>query len=423
MLLPRKVQRLKKKQQNDFEQLFIMKKLITIVWILIFSFSVFGQQTVDFLLRARALTEEGKPDLAIDQLTKAISGTKDSRLFTERAGANAMKGDYSGAILDYNEANKLTPSSGEYGLSRIYALKGDAATSLYHLELNLNSPYRKGEKDIMLDPAFGAIENKPEWRQFWKKEWYTDIEKGISEIEFYVSAGKVEESKNVLSELKNNYRDNDDILYAEGLIDLSAGKPADAVKIITGLTTRYPENEKFLRLLAKAQTALSNPAGASVIYSQLITSGVADAELLILRAECYRKTGENEKALQDINKFLDYYPNNKAALSLAGKTEAISGDNIKALEYFSQNLRLHPNDADCYVDRANSYFISKAWDWAIKDYSMSLDLKPGNSEVWLNKGISLLNSGKTDDACHDFRKSLALGSKRASEYISRNCIK
>jgi Flp pilus assembly protein TadD len=207
------------------------------------------------------------------------------------------------------------------------------------------------------------------------------------------------------------------------LINLSAGKYPEAIKIISGLTAVYPENEKYLRLLAKTQTAASNPAGASVTYSKLITSGVADAQLLILRAESYRKTGENEKALADINKFLDFYPENISALSLAGKTEAADGDNLKALDYFSQNLKLHPNDAECYVDRANSFFVSKSWEWAIKDYSMSLDLKPGNSEVWLNKGISLLNAGKADDACHDFRRSFALGNKRASEYISRNCIK
>ena len=180
----------------------------------------------------------------------------------------AIKGDYSSAISDYNEANKITPFSGEFGLSRIYALKGDAATSLYHLELNLNSRYRRGEKEIMLDPAFGAIENRPEWRLFWKKEWYTGIEKGISEIEFYSSSGKIDESERVLSELKNNYRDNDEILYAEGLIDLSAGKPGEAVKILAGLTASYPDNEKYLRLLAKAQTAGSNAAGASDTYTR-----------------------------------------------------------------------------------------------------------------------------------------------------------
>jgi tetratricopeptide (TPR) repeat protein len=400
-----------------------MKKIIAVVWILVCSVSAFGQETVDYLLKSRALTDRGKPDLAIEELTRAISAKIDSRLFVERADAYATKGDYSSAISDYNEANKITPFSGEFGLSRIYALKGDAATSLYHLELNLNSRYRRGEKEIMLDPAFGAIENRPEWRLFWKKEWYTGIEKGISEIEFYSSSGKIDESERVLSELKNNYRDNDEILYAEGLIDLSAGKPGEAVKILAGLTTSYPDNEKYLRLLAKAQTAGSNAAGASDTYTRIISSGVADAELLILRAECFRKTGEFDKAIKDLNKYLVYYPDSKEALSMAGKTEAASGDNIKALELFSQNLKLHPNDADCYVDRANSYFVSKSWNWAINDYSMSLDLKPGNSDVWLNKGISLLNSGRAEDACHDFRRAISLGNKKASEYISKNCIK
>jgi tetratricopeptide (TPR) repeat protein len=400
-----------------------MKKTLTLVLIMIFAGTVFGQQTIDYILKAKAYTETGKPELAISLLTGAIAVNKESRLFTERAEANIVKGDYSGAISDYNEANKITPSSGEYGLSRIYALKGDAATALYHLEMNLNSSFRKSEKEIMLDPAFGPVENSSAWRQFWKKEWYSITERSISEIEYYISAGKIDESEAVLSELKKSYKNNDDILYAEALINFSSGKYAEVIKAVSGLTALNPENEKFLRILAKAQTGASNPAGASVTYTKILNLNIADADLLILRANCYRKTGETDKALTDIGKYLDIYPENLAAVSLAGKLEAESGDNLKALEYFSKNLKLHPNDPECYIDRANSYFVSKSWDWAIKDYSMSLDLKPGNPDIWLNKGIALLNSGKVDDACHDFRKSLSLGNKRASDYISRNCIK
>lgn len=400
-----------------------MKKILTLVLILVVTGTVFGQKTVYYILKARALTEEGKPDLAISLLDRAISETKESGYFTQRAEANILKGNYSAALSDYNEANKLTASSGEYGLARIYSLKGDAGTALYHLELNLNSSFRKGEQEIMLDPAFGVIENRSEWRQFWKKEWYSSTEKSLSEIEYYISAGKADESKAVLSELKQNNPLNDDILYAEALINLAAGKYSEVIKVIYGLTLQYPGNEKYLGLLAKAQTGASNQVAASVIYSQLIGSGVPDAELYILRAECYRKTGETGKALSDIEKYLDLYPENKNALSLAGKVESASGDNLKALEYFSTNLKLHPNDPECYIDRANSYFVSKSWDLAIKDYSMSLDLKPSNSDTWLNKGIGLLNSGKVDDACHDFRKSLSLGNKRASDFISNNCIK
>lgn len=385
--------------------------------------TVYGQQTVDYILKARAFTEGGKPDQAINLLNRALSETKESRLFTERAEANMLKGDYSAAISDFNEANKLTPFSGEYGLSRIYSLKGDAGTALYHLEINMNSPFKKAEKEVLLDPAFSTIENRQEWRQFWKKEWYSTTEKSISEIEYYISAGKIDESKDVFQELKKSSGSDNDILYAEALIDVATGKNSEAMKLITGMNTENPGNEKYLRILAKAQTGASDAAGASTTYSQLLSSGVADAGLLMLRADCYRKTGETDKALADIRKYLEIYPENRAALDLAGKVEARAGDNLKALQYFSENLKLHPNDPECYIDRADSYFVSRSWDLAINDYSMSLDLNPANSDVWLNKGIALLNSGKVEDACHDFRRSFSLGNKRVTDYISRNCIK
>jgi tetratricopeptide (TPR) repeat protein len=400
-----------------------MKKIVILFWILLLTSAVYGQKTVDYILKARAFSEAGKPEQAITLLDRAISETKDSRLFSERAEANILKGNYSGAISDYNEADRLTASSGEFGLARIYALKGDAGTSLYHLELSMNSSFKKSEKEILLDPAFSTLENRLEWRQFWKKEWYSKTEKSISEIEYYVSAGKTDEARDLVAELKKSYDSNPDILYAESVVSVGAGKYSEAIKVLSALNSLSPGNEKYLRLIAKAQAGASDAAGASTTYSQLLDSGVADAELLMLRADCYRKTGETDKALGDVRKYLEIYPGNRSALSMAGKLESNSGDNLQALEYYSENLKLHPNDPECYIDRANSYFISKSWDLAINDYSMSLDLKPTNSDVWLNKGIALLNTGKVEDACHDFRISFRQGNKRVADYISRNCIK
>jgi tetratricopeptide (TPR) repeat protein len=400
-----------------------MKKITALVWIMVLTETVFGQQSVDIVMKARAFDSAGKPDQAVKVLTDAIALSGESSLYVERAEARINQRSYSDAISDLNEANKTVPFSGEYGLSRVYAFKGDAGTSLYHLEMNLNSPFRKTEKEIMLDPAFRMIENRSEWRQFWKKEWYSHTEKSISEIEYSVSSGRTEEARSILSDLRKNNENSDESIYAGALINLSSGRYNEAIKDITGLIASSPGNEKYLRILAKAQILTANPAGASVTYTQLFDAGVADPELLILRAECYRKTGEYDKALIDIERYLEMYPENKSALSLAGKIEAISGDNLKALDYFSKNLKLHPGDPECYVDRANSYFISKSWDWAIKDYSMSLDLNPANQDVWLNKGIALLNTNRIEDACHDLRKALSLGNKQASEYISSNCIK
>src|SRR5512133_3502377 len=129
---------------------FIMKKLFVIAGILMCSYCISGQGTIDYLLKAKALTSDGKPDMAIKELTDAIGSASDHRLYLERAEASIIKGDYSAAIRDFNEANRIAAASGEYGLSRIYALKGDVSTSLYHLDLNIGSSFRKSERDILL---------------------------------------------------------------------------------------------------------------------------------------------------------------------------------------------------------------------------------------------------------------------------------
>jgi Flp pilus assembly protein TadD len=399
------------------------RRTIIIVSAFLLTGIITGQTNYDVILKAKALTISGKPGQAVELLSDLSGIQTDSRLLAERAEAKLLIGDFTGAISDFNAANKSEQYSGEYGLARIYAIKNDAATSLYHLEISMKSKFRKSEKEILIDPAFGKIENTPAWRSFWKKEWYTVPEMKISEIEFYVKAGKAAEAGSVLTVLERDYPDVSSTAYAGAIIKMLSGKPGDAVKTLSDLVGQEPTNEKYLRALASAQIDASNPAGASVTYSRLINLEITDAELFLLRAECYGKTGEKEKAMADISKYLSFYPESRAALSLAGKTESASGNNLKALEYFSENLKLHPNDPGCYIDRGNSYFLSRSWQWAINDYSMSLDLDPYNSEAWLSKGISLINSGKTDDACHDFRRSFALGNKKAVDYISRYCIK
>lgn len=400
-----------------------MKNIVILTALICLASGTAGQTQYDRLLKGQAYIRSGKADEAVAVLTEALNYNQESRLFLERAGAYIFKGDYSKATDDLNNANRLVPGSGEYQLARISALKRNAAEALVHLENHLSSPFRKSEKEILLDPAFSLIENGTEWKQFWKKERYNELEKGISEIEFYISSGKINEAGEVLNELSGRYREKDEVQFADAMIKLVSSNYSEVIRITGRLLEDDSGNEKYLRLLARAYEGAGNFAGASNTYTKLINMEVADASLFLRRAESYRKTGEWNKALADAEKYLDLYPEDKDGLRLAGKIESASGDNLKALDYFSKNLRLHPDDARCYIDRADSYFISRSWEWAIKDYSMSLDLDPGNSDAWLNKGIALVNTGKADDACFDFRKSFSLGNKKATEYISRYCIK
>jgi tetratricopeptide (TPR) repeat protein len=368
------------------------------------------------------LAANGNYSKAIALLSDPIELKPASRLYIERAEINLKLKNYDASLQDFNKANALEECSGDYGLAKVYAMKGDASNSMQRLAMSMESEYKRSEKEIMLDPAFAAIENRSEWRQFWQKTWYGYRETAVSEIEYLISTNKLADARNVLAELKSVYLESEEAMYAEVLVNIASGKFDDAVKSASALASSGNKKEKYLRVLAKAQTGQLNFAGASTTYTKLIEMEVADAQLFIARAECFRKTGETRKAVKDVEQFMALYPENKEAIRLAGKLEIESGDNIKALEYFSQNIKLNPNDAECYVDRANSYFSSKSWRWAINDYSMSLDLEPENSDVWLNKGIAVLSSGNVNDACYDFKKAYSLGNQKAAPYINRNCL-
>jgi len=80
-----------------------MKKIIMLVWIVMGGLTVYAQEAVAYILKAKALTEAGKPEQAISLLNQALTVNKESRLYTQRADAFILKGEYSAAINDYNE--------------------------------------------------------------------------------------------------------------------------------------------------------------------------------------------------------------------------------------------------------------------------------------------------------------------------------
>jgi tetratricopeptide (TPR) repeat protein len=138
-----------------------MRRFLVLISILVFAGALPAQQPVDYLIKAKAFKESGKYSEAISLLSEALVKTKDYRFYTERAEVYIANGDLLSAKADFETANSLLSYTGEYGLARICALLGDAGNSLMHLENNINSPLKKGEKEILLDNAFSSIENTP----------------------------------------------------------------------------------------------------------------------------------------------------------------------------------------------------------------------------------------------------------------------
>ncbi|NMC40795.1 MAG: hypothetical protein GYA43_06445 [Bacteroidales bacterium] len=399
------------------------RKIVSVVIFFAVINLLYGQPAPDYLLRAKALTDTGKPEEALAVLSSEIQKGAGADALIMRAEIFFNAGNTAMAEKDYSASLSSLPGQSNYGLARVYAIRREPAKSIKYLIESLRYENRKNEREIMLEKAFTAIDNTPEWRQFWQNYSFPEEDARLSEVEYYLSSGKVTEAQKIAGEMAGKSPGSTKSLYAKALVDFYLQKYQDVLSSLQPILKQESRNTEYLNLQAKAQMASGNAAGASLTYTRIIETGIADATPYLRRAECYYKTGEYQKALTDINKYLDFYQSSKEAIKMAGKVSIALGDNIKAISYFTRNIELYPLDASCYIDRAGAYFTARSWALASDDYGMSLDLDPGNAEAWLNKGIAVVNTGMTGDACYYFNRAFILGNRQASSWINRYCIK
>lgn len=400
----------------------MVKRIFVILFVLFLPLSIYCQDDFDVIVSARARLSTGNTIQAESGLTSAIVRKPSDLLYRERAEVRIRAGNLNGAIADLIASNSIVQYSGEYGLARVYAMQGNAVEAVRHLTSMMKSDHKRREKDIFLDVSFRRIESTPEWRQFWKTEWYTSLERSLSEAEMLIKSRRFQEAGTLIESLIREYPGNDRVMYAEALFQFNTGKLSDAVKNLSSLATERNDTAT-LGLLAKAQVKSQNYIGAADIYTRLINSDIPDVKLLLKRAECYMLSKRFDLADADLSRYLNFYPGERSALSLAGRNARESGDNLGALRYNNQNIEFNPGSAMVYNDRGDTYYVLKSWKLASDDYGMALDLDPAESEVWLRKGIALINSGDAASACYYLQKARTMGNSRANEYISRYCIK
>lgn len=381
------------------------------------------QPAPDYLLKAKAFFETGRAGEALEILSDEINKGADGEALLLRAEIYLSEGNTVMAEKDFLSSAASLPGRSNYGLARVYSVKGEAAKSVKYLETSLRYDNRLREKEIMLEKSFKGIENTPEWRQFWKNYSFPEEDVRLSEVEYYISSGNKTEAQRIAGEMAERSPGTARSLYAKALVDYSLQKYQDVLSSMPALLKQDSRNPEYLDLQARAQMSAGNPAGASLTYTRIIESGYPDASPYLRRAECYIKTGEYQRAMSDINKYLDFYQNSKEAIRMAGKVSVALGDNLKAISFFTRNIELNPGDASCYIDRAGAYFSARSWKLASDDYGMSLDLDPRNADAWLNMGIALINMGRNEDACYYLNRALITGNKQASSWINRYCIK
>lgn len=401
---------------------------ILLIFILLNSSIAFSQDWAkkdinNYITRAEALKDRSMFDDAIALYNEALDLDEDYRLFTGRGEALLGMGDVRGAINDFMKAGMLQAGAGSLGMARAYAMNNEIEKAIGSLEDHLNSDFKLPRREILLDSSFLYLESTPEWRELWKASWYTQLEEASHEIEYLVETAKIAEAENVLAGIEKLYGEQEEIKYLKGLIEGARNNVKLSLQYLSGAVdadnTEYRVWVAYISQLA----GNANYLGAAEACERAYNLYPAKTELILLMSENLRLAGDRDRALEAAEFYSELYPGDEEANRQVGLTASEKGEYKKALRYFSENIDNYPGKAECFSDRGNIYMRMRSWDAAVYDFSMALDLWPRDGQTYYNKGLALLNTGKTEEACHDFRMALRYGYRKASEMISRHCIK
>ena len=115
--------------------------------------------------------------------------------------------------------------------------------------------------------------------------------------------------------------------------------------------------------------------------------------LLITLAKIHETTGQNDLALQELQRALDLDPRNADAVrALAGAYEH-AGRNADAESTYKKSINLRPEDWDGYQTLANFYDEHGRSQDAIRLYQHAIELTPDNVALYVNLGGAYIDSG------------------------------
>lgn len=154
------------------------------------------------------------------------------------------------------------------------------------------------------------------------------------------------------------------------------------------------EKEEFIRAIKQ--------------YSKALLTEDDNKVVLFNRARCYRKIGDYQKALLDINNCLTLDSNYKNGLKEKGAIIAILGNYSESIIYFTKAIEIDSFYASAYNGRGAAYYLLGKYENAIKDNLQAIELDSKFDDSYYNVGLSYCQLNLYEEAISYFNKSIEL---------------
>jgi tetratricopeptide (TPR) repeat protein len=120
------------------------------------------------------------------------------------------------------------------------------------------------------------------------------------------------------------------------------------------------------------------------------------------------RRGYYDMAINALDTYHAFNPNNAATHLMLGWAYFKKGDQTRARDAYSEAIRLDPRRADAYVGRGSAHGAARQLDEAIADLNEALRLDPNSADACYNRGLAYAHQGEFAKAIVDFDRTLQL---------------
>ena len=138
------------------------------------------------------------------------------------------------------------------------------------------------------------------------------------------------------------------------------------------------------------------------------------------RAEARQNTGENDKAIADLQKAAQLFSeqgNKSDAFRSQGSMQMLKKDYPGAIAAFSQAIKLNPKDTDAYNERGMTRLYSGDLKGALADYNKSISLQPSDAYAYMGRSFTHLKLQDKISAIADVNQAINIAPNYALPHL------
>lgn len=185
---------------------------------------------------------------------------------------------------------------------------------------------------------------------------------------------------------------------------------------------RAEKTGKLYAARAAAYSMRSNFSRALADYAKSIEIYPQNIDIYPRRAEIYMKTGNFQKAADDLKIFLDSSTDIDKKIEAANQlTNAYIKlkQPEKAIFEFDKLVKEAPLNPSAYRYRGSAYGKAGNFDKAMFDYSKAIEIDPKNADFYYGRGVFYYRKDDFKNAILDFNKAIELNPEKVSALYNR----